>query len=375
MKTYKIDQIPYKKILGRNVKAAGQNEVLNLFWGASALEIKVKSSEVWVELSSDYDNLEIWIAIEVNGFQISRFMVEKEKKLYCIARNLNPEKENLISIIKDTQPMPDDVKHSLFIHSVGLSDSGEFCKIPDRKLKIEFIGDSITSGEGLAGVWDENEWITQWFRASKTYAMQVCKSLNADWNIMSQCGWGILWAWNGDRNSALPPHYENVCSIMKGDYENQLGVNEKYDFGSGSDYVVLNLGTNDNNAFTMPAWKDGAGKEYELHVDKNGRAIEADGRIISEAVKAFLKVIRKNNPEAKIIWTWGMMTLKAIPDFIQLGVDEYKAETKDSNVYTLELDSMDLVEKCNEDKGSRGHPGMVTHIAAAKKITQFIQKL
>lgn len=375
MKTYKINEIPYKKILGRNVKSAGKNESLNLFWGAAALEVKVKATEVWVELSSDYDNLEIWVAVEVNGFQISRFMVSKEKQLYCVARNLNPEKENLITIIKDTQPMPDDVKHSLTVHSVGLNDGGVFLSVPDRKLKIEFIGDSITSGEGLAGMWDENEWIPQWFRASKTYAMQVAKKLDADWNVMSQCGWGIKWAWNGDRNSALPPHYEQVCSIMKGDFENQLGVNEKADFGSGSDFVVLNLGTNDNNAFTQPAWVDSNGNKYELHVDSNGRATDEDGRVITDEVKNFLTVIRKNNPKAKIIWTWGMMTLHAIPDFIQLGVDEYKSENNDSLVYTLELDSMDKIEKCNEDKGSRGHPGAVTHAAAAKKISEFIQKL
>jgi len=367
----------------KNVQVQGRytwkNEILYLAYSASYIEVHAVAKRLTAEFITSFyrdkdgiqDIYNGWLAIFVDDMEnpVKRIELQKEKASYIIYENIE-EKEVTVRIMKFSEAAYAKTGIAkLELDGILLKPH----KLPDRK--IEFIGDSITSGEGLAGVWDENEWITQWFRASKTYAMQVCKSLNADWNIMSQCGWGILWAWNGDRNSALPPHYENVCSIMKGDYENQLGVNEKYDFGSGSDYVVLNLGTNDNNAFTMPAWKDGAGKEYELHVDKNGRAIEADGRIISEAVKAFLKVIRKNNPEAKIIWTWGMMTLKAIPDFIQLGVDEYKAETKDSNVYTLELDSMDLVEKCNEDKGSRGHPGMVTHIAAAKKITQFIQKL
>lgn len=375
MKTYKINEIPNKKILGRNTKSAETNEELNLFWGASALEVKVKANEVWAELSCNYDNLEIWVAVEVNGFQISRFMVSKEKKLYCLARNLNSEKENLITLIKDTQPMPDEPNHVLSIHSVALNDAGNFCSISDRDIKVEFIGDSITSGEGLAGMWDENEWISQWFCASKTYAMQVAKKLNADWNVMSQCGWGILWAWNGNRNNALPPHYENVCSIMKGEYQNQLGVNEKVDFGSGSDYVVINLGTNDNSAFTQPAWIDENGKTYELHLDSNGKAVEAEGILITDEVKRFLGVIRKNNPKAKIIWTWGMMTLTAIPNYIQMGVNEYKAENNDENVYTLELEPMDLIEKSNADKGSRGHPGLVTHVAAANKIVNFIQSL
>lgn len=374
MKTYKINEIPYKKILGRNIKSAGNNDTLNLFWGASALEIKVKASEVWVEISSDYENLEIWIAVEINGFQISRFMLSKEKKSYCLARNLNPEKENLITIIKDTQPMPDDKKHSLTIHSISLNAEGEFCKNPPRAKKIEFIGDSITSGEGLAGNWDENEWIPQWFCASKTYAMQIAKKINADWSMISQCGWGIKWAWNGDRNCALPDYYENVCSIMKGSLQSELGVNEVFDFENGSDFVILNLGTNDDSAFSQPAWISSDGKKYELHLDSNGVATEEDGKQISERVKSFLHIIRQKNPHAKIIWTYGMMTLKAIPKYIERGVEEYKSETNDNDVFTLHLKSMDAIECGNDDKGSRGHPGFITHQKAAEKLIDFLSK-
>ena len=45
MKTYKINEIPYKKILGRNIKAAGEKESINLFWGAAAVELKVAVPE------------------------------------------------------------------------------------------------------------------------------------------------------------------------------------------------------------------------------------------------------------------------------------------------------------------------------------------
>lgn len=375
MKTYKLNEISEKRILGRNVKDAENLSSLALFWGASALEICVKASEVWVNFSSDFDNSESWVCIEINGMQISRFIAPKEKTWICVARNLNPEKENLISIIKDTQAMSSDEHHSLFINEIGLSDDGTFAKITPRKMKIEFIGDSITSGEGLAGGIDEMEWIPQWFCASKTYAIQTAKALNADWSVMSQCGWGICWGWDGNIHTAIPPHYENVCSLMWGEYQEKLGVLQKYDFGNGSDFVVINLGTNDNGAFFQPAWKDENGKEHVLHTNKNGEATDEDGKLVYEGVKSFLKNIRKHNPNSKIIWTWGMIRLTSIPKFIQNAVDDFKTENDDKNVFTLEFDAMEDVEKLTEDKGSRGHPGPKTHKLATQKLTDFIKKL
>lgn len=47
----------------------------------------------------------------------------------------------------------------------------------------------------------------------------------------------------------------------------------------------------------------------------------------------------------------------------------------DMNVYALELESMDDIEKNPEDKGSRGHPGPLTHKKAAEKIYDFIKTL
>lgn len=377
MKTFKLNEIENKRILGRNIKDAGKtSSPLALFWGAAALELNVKAKEVWIKVSSDYDTYEPWIAVDVNGYPTARFMViKREPQWVCVASNMNPEIENLVTIMKDTQAMSGDNRHSLFIHEVGISDEGEFCPVKPRAMKIEFIGDSITSGEGLAGGPNEGEWITQWFCASKTYAVQTAKELDADWNVMSQCGWGLCWGWNGDLNSKIPPHYENVCSLMFGDYHKSIGAQDKYDFGSGADIVVLNLGTNDNGAFFQPPWKDENGIEHVLHHEENEKASETDGLVITDAVKDFLKTIRRNNPKAKIIWTWGMMKLTAVPDFINKGIEDYKKENNDNSVYSLELEPMETLEQYPEDKGSRGHPGPKTHLFAKRKIVEFIKQL
>ncbi|MBO4628355.1 MAG: hypothetical protein J5687_00240, partial [Treponema sp.] len=258
MKQFTINQINYKRILGRNAfltEQGAQKQELALFWGGAALEVNIKAREIWACISTTYDNLEQWLAVEVNGAPLSRFMLNKEKTWYCLARNMNPGKENLISIIKDTQALNEDPTHSLVIHALGLDEKGEFVPLVTRKYSIEFIGDSITAGEGTVGAPDEMDWICQWMSASKTYAIQTAKLMNADWNTMGKSGWGICWAWDGNRDCKIPPHYEQVCSVLKDENSVGLGSLQKWDFngGRGSDFVVINLGTNDESGMNSEA--------------------------------------------------------------------------------------------------------------------------
>ncbi len=362
MKNYKMNEIKNMRLLGRNVAGGiASDGAVRLYWAGAALEVNVKAREVWAEISCNYDFHEIWLAIEVNGFQISRFIVPKKSEWVCLARNLNPEKENLITIIKDTQPMSGDILHELKITGVGLDDEGEFCELKPRSYKMEFIGDSITSGEGLAGKPDEMDWITQWFCGSKTYAVQLAKKMNADWTSISQCGWGLCWGWDGDVTSSIPPHYEQVCSVLNGEQQMAMGSCDALPQSSGADFVILNLGTNDNSGF-------------KNHDDGKGTEGIAGKAIIAEA-KRFLDVIRRYNPNAKIIWTWGMISIDIVPALIQKGIEEYKKESGDKKVYALELESMEVLEKSDEDKGSRGHPGPLTHKKAAERIFDFISSL
>lgn len=359
MKEYTINKITHKRLLGRNAYK-DNDEALTLFWGGAALEVNIKAREIWACISTTYDNLEHWLAVEVNGAPVSRFMLNKEKTWYCLARNMNPEKENLISIIKDTQPMNDDSTHSLVIHAIGLDEAGEFVPVKPRSCTIEFVGDSITAGEGTVGAPDEMDWICQWMSASKTYAVQTAKLMNADWNTMGKSGWGICWAWDGNRDCKIPPHYEQVCSVLKDANSVASGSQQKWDFnaGRGSDFVVINLGTNDESGINSGALRQAQGLQEE----------------IVSSVKSFLTVIRSHNPNAKILWCWGMLKLHLVPGLIEKGVEEYKAESGDKNVYTLELDSIEELEKTPEEKGSRGHPGYKTHHAAAIKIVSSLRQ-
>ena len=302
-------------------------------------------------------------------------MIEKSgEKSVCLVRGLNSQVENEICIYKDTQPMPGDTKHSLKVKNISLDDNGKFCEIKPAKMKIEFIGDSITSGEGLAGAPEQMEWIPSVFVGSESYAAQVSRYFEADFSVFSQCGWGLCWGWDGNRNNNIPKFYEKVCGVMEGDFHNQLGENQDYDFKDGSDFVVLNLGTNDDGAFFQPPWKDEkSGIEYKLELD-GGKISASDNEYIVQRAKNFLSLIRKHNKNAQIIWCYGMIKLKFIPECLNTAIKQWKKETGDSKIHLLELDSMEDVEKNYEDKGSRGHPGKKVHKLAAEKLKKLIEK-
>ncbi len=362
MKSYKINQIDYKRIIGRNVVDAETKPELKLFWAASALEIKVNAKEVRAVIESDYEGQEIWISVHLNHSEISRIMVENTgEKNICLVRNIDPSIENVITIYKETQPMAGDKKHSLVIKEIILDDEGKF--LPFGKevspLKIEFIGDSITSGEGLRGAPDQLEWISSLFSASRSYASQISRKFNCDFSSISQCGWGLRWGWDGNKDSNVPSLYNQVCSIA--------GAEEPYNFNfedgkhPGYDYVVIALGTNDNSALNIP--------------EKECSDSEESRRIFVEAAVDFLKEIKSKNPSAKILWTYGMIKLDIVPALIKQAVENYKQLTGNKDVWVLELDSMEDVEITDEDKGSRGHPGPKTHRLAAEKIIKFLQNL
>lgn len=368
---YQIYQIPNKNILGRNVKdAMTSKNPLALFWSASGIEICTNASELWVQVSSDYSVNEIYLAVQISGYTIARFMAPKEKSWICVAKNLNPQEKNNISIIKDSQPSAFDPNHIVQIHQIAVTKNAEFFQVPKKDCFIEFIGDSITSGEGLCGRPEAPEWISSYISVSNNYAMQIAKIKNAEISIISQCGWGITRGWDSNIYSNIPSHYQNVCSIFNSPMQKELGSCQEYDFSKKADFVVVNLGTNDNSSFNNPWTDESTGNVYQYQVNDDGTVAESSKKEIYEGIKNFLYQIRKNNPSAKILWVWGMLKLDKIPAILQNAMEDYKKESGDQNVFSLELDAMEDVENHLLDKGSRWHPGPKTHELAAKKISQ-----
>ena len=62
----------------------------------------------------------------------------------------------------------------------------------NHPLKLEFIGDSITCGYGIEGVWEKDTFTTQQERPDKAYAFLTAKALGAQVQLCSWSGIGLI---------------------------------------------------------------------------------------------------------------------------------------------------------------------------------------
>lgn len=375
LRSFKINAIKNLHVYGRT---GHSEDSLALFWTSSGFSVDSKSGELWAELEGDYTDYEPWVSVWINGNQVSRFIVEKGRRWYCLFRGLSP-KQNRFTLLKETQAMSGDESHMLLVHALGVpstvSGNADEIFLPQekRKLKIEFVGDSITTGEGLYGGMDEMDWISGWMGLSANYAVNTARKLKADFRLLSQSGWGVVSGWDNNRNSTMPRHYGNTCSLAPGERNRGMGACDENDFEKWQpDFVIVNLGTNDWMAFNTAAFRDSAsGEIWKMRLDENGKPEAEDLKFFCDGVKNFLRQIRGKNPDAKILWAYGMCGPE-LGEEIKKSVEEYKAENGDTNADFIALDSMTL--EGDDEHGSRMHPGSITHARACKKLVEEIQK-
>ena len=244
--------------------------------------------------------------------------------------------------------------NSLFALREIVTD-GRIEPLPDRPLKMEFIGDSITCGYGVEGKSEAETFTTATENAAKGYAFLTAEALNADAVLTCFSGHGIISGYTDDPaviNDAdlVPPYYEkegrNEFLLPTGKYAQET----ERDFGAfRPDYIVLNLGTNDLS------W---CGTD------------ETRGRAFAERYTEFLNTVRKDNPEARILCTLGVMGTGLNP-MMQLAAEEYCRETGDKGIRVLLLDEQDAAR---DGYGSDYHPNEITQRLLAGVVTDAIMK-
>jgi hypothetical protein len=365
LKIYALSDINHLKVHGRTT---GCLSPLTLFWTGSAIELNAKGTELWIEIEADCDTYEPWISIVINSSTVGRQMLNAGKHWICVFRGMSEDTVKNVRIVKDVQAMNEDPGHYMQIHNVKFD--GEFLPIEEKPFKIEFIGDSITSGEGVIGAKEEVDWISMWFSAISNYSAMTADALNAEYRIISQSGWGVLTSWANNPHFNLPEYYEKVCGILTGEKNISFGALFENDFASWQpDVVVVNLGTNDESAFNMPEWKDEVtGETHKQRLNEDGTFHDEDIKAFEEAAVNFLFKLRKYNEKSHIIWTYGMLGISMLPA-IYRAVDTYIKKTGDKLVSVFQLPNT-----TDETVGSRSHPGLLSHKKAAKELTEYIKE-
>lgn len=216
----------------------------------------------------------------------------------------------------------------------SLTFRGEMAPRPaDKKLYIEFIGDSMTTGYGnLTTVGNSIPSAPIHQDGTKTFAFLTAQQLDADCSVVAIQGIGVACGWQA---VTMPTVYPTLRYWWD--------HNAPYAFDKKPQIVVINLGEND----------------FATSADKGISASQ-----IEQAFTSFLKTVQQKNPGAKVVWAYGLMSSTA-ETACKNAVAACGGQAK--GLYTLEL-------PCNVSGGNR-HPSVQGHEAAAKVLTQFLQTL
>ena len=205
----------------------------------------------------------------------------------------------------------------------------------DKKLKIEFMGDSITAGFGVLAPRSQNLYTTYEQDSTMAYAYMTAELLDADIRTEAISGQGVY------RNCG-----KEVGHQFKSIFDMSVRVRLDYDHSSWTpDVFVLNCGTNDVPGGTT-------------------------NEIMYEEGSFLLDKVRKAYPDAEIIWTYGMMNGNFSDTLKKLVADKRKAGDKKMHyIYLKDIYSG------KDEVGAIGHPNVNASVRVSKKLAGEIKKI
>lgn len=363
-----ISEIKNIHIFGRMGKV---RQPMPLLFNGSGIEVVVTGSDLWIDLETDSDFHEPWVAYEINGAFIGRQMLLPGEHRICLFRNMESSIPKRVRFYRELQAMGDDGVCKVMVKGLELDVNGSFLEVPKYERKIEFIGDSITSGEGSYGAVTDTDWLAMYMSASVNYATMTAKLLNADYHLISQGGWGVFCGWDNDPRHNIPSVYEKVCGLCGGAVAKELGAHEEYDFASWQpDVIVVNLGTNDITSFNQPPFVNPEdGQTYKQRKNEDGSLNREDELKVEKAIVNFLTMLRKHNPKAHIAWCYGMLFCD-LDLTITEAMTEYRRNTGDTNISFFQLPDTTM-----ETVGAHMHPGRASHEGAAKALSNYLRTM
>ena len=321
-----------------------------MFWSGAQARMLVTGSELQVEIEAACAALRRhYLSFEVDGLRAQTFAPLAGRHWYTVFLGMDPQKAHDVRITKETQPFFDESRVAL----TRLRTGGTFAPLPEPKRRIEFIGDSITAGEGGRGPVGFSEWLPMIFCSSDSYTRMTADALGADSQVVALSGAGVVAAWNNEPRT-VPAVYERLYGAAS---------EQKYGFDFHPTDVVIALGTNDNNALSQPAWTDPAtGRQYRF------TDTPEDMKRLTSAAEDFIRLVHEKNPGARIVWLC-FFSDGSVHDALAHAAEQARLEG-----IGVSFDvPADLRRLPRGGMGSRWHPGIVTHRAIAAKLAALLK--
>ncbi len=312
----------------------------SLWWSGSGVRVKLACKALEAEITASARDHAPWMGVLMDGAPVARFPLLPGTHRYPLLAGLDGDFAHEVSIIRDSQPSYDE-DGPIYIESVYTDGTPE--RPAERPLLIEFIGDSLTVGEGCLGPESAEEWRLVWISHMPAFPTLVSEKLNAEKRVIALGGWGASRSWDNQPDSRIGRIYNQLCAITPGG-EAAADFPER-----AADAAVINLGTNDASALAKMTETEREAAERELRV----RAGE------------LMKMVRARNPKALILWAYGLCG-KQVEPLLQAAVRDRQA-AGDQNVRYLSLTPA-------ATNGSRMHPSREAHQKAAEEIAEAIRK-
>jgi hypothetical protein len=307
-------------------------------WPGSSIAANFTGPYLAVTLDDQWGKNYFNVFIDDDFAHPTIIQADKGEKKYVIATQLS-KGEHKFLLSKRTE----GEEGATHFKGIELADQAALLN-PHARLnrKIEFFGDSITSGMGNESADDGPDHLLKDKNNFMAYDAITARNLNAELHVISQSGIGILVSWF---SFTMPQFFGQLSAVGRNDSE--------WDFSSWTpDVVVINLFQND-------AWL----------IDREHRMSPAptDAQRV-QAYSDFVKSIRGKYPNAYIVCALGSMDAakegSKWPGYINTAVARLKTDNPQEKIDAIFF----------EFTGYGGHPRVKQHISNAEKLTAFIRQ-
>jgi len=310
-----------------------------MYWPGSGFTLWFEGTSIEVVLDdtkgNKYNNYYNAI-IDDNISEIKVIQCTEGEVSYKVAEGLKPGIHKL-QLLRRT----DTTTHVTKFMGIKIDPEKQLVEPQEEQplLKIEFYGDSITSGHGILDESRNNNDDRATWNNYLTYGAKTARALNADYRCISMSGIGMMVSWY---DLIMPQLYDQLIPWSEF---------PKWDFSQWqADIVVINLGQNDswliNNMPNRP--------NTEQRID---------------AYFNFIKSIREKYNNATIVCTLGNMGACRLsskwPGYIASAVDRHNLELNDDKVFYVPMTY----------KNTDGHPTVSEHQQMADVLIPFIESI
>lgn len=271
-----------------------------------------------------------YIEIAVDDQTPLRIKLTGKINVVQVAKNL-PAGEHSVLICKDTE------SNVGYIDFLGIRCE-QLLQLPAKaSRKIEYFGDSITSGTGMdlsAIACDQGQWYDQ-HNAYMSYGAQTSRNLHAQWQLTALAGVGLVHSCC-NMNVVMPKIYDKV--FLRNDSIAWKFKNYQ------PDVVTICLGQNDG---------------------------VQDSSLFCNTYVRFIQNIRSHYPKADIVCLTSPMANEALTSALKryiTSITDFINSTGDNRVYRYFFSKQ-------YHNGCGGHPDLAEHVLIANELTAYIKQL